>query len=79
LTAIRNLADPQYFLVFNVVGGGTGSGIGSLLLERLFVDYEIKSKLCLPSLLEHTDVAVLDNETRQTGCLRYNLVSFFYV
>jgi hypothetical protein len=51
-------------------------------LSRLFVDYGMKSKLgftmlCVPSLLEHTDVAVLDNETSQTGlCLRYNLVSF---
>jgi hypothetical protein len=80
LDSISNLAVPQYFLVFKVVGGGSGSGIGSLLLVRLFVDYEIKSKLgvhCVPSLLEHTDVAVLDNKTRQTGCLRYNPVSFF--
>ena len=32
-------------LVFNSVGGGTGSGLGSLLLERLSVDYGKKSKL----------------------------------
>jgi hypothetical protein len=32
-------------MVFNVVGGGTGSGLGSLLLERLSVDYGKKSKL----------------------------------
>jgi tubulin alpha len=31
--------------VFNAVGGGTGSGLGSLLLERLSVDYGKKSKL----------------------------------
>ena len=36
---------PQGFLVFNAVGGGTGSGLGSLLLERLSVDYGKKSKL----------------------------------
>merc|ERR1711971_797294 len=35
----------QGFLVFNAVGGGTGSGLGSLLLERLSVDYGKKSKL----------------------------------
>lgn len=29
----------------NAVGGGTGSGLGSLLLERLSVDYGKKSKL----------------------------------
>ena len=43
LDRIRKLADNctglQGFLVFNAVGGGTGSGLGSLLLERLSVDY----------------------------------------
>ncbi|KAM5558971.1 hypothetical protein ABKV19_020564 [Rosa sericea] len=46
---IRKLADNctglQGFLVFHAVGGGTGSGLGSLLLERLSVDYGKKSKL----------------------------------
>jgi tubulin alpha len=32
-------------MVFHAVGGGTGSGLGSLLLERLSVDYGKKSKL----------------------------------
>ena len=32
-------------MVFHSVGGGTGSGLGSLLLERLSVDYGKKSKL----------------------------------
>jgi len=39
-------------MMFNAVGGGTGSGLGSLLLERLSVDYGKKSKLgycCYPS------------------------------
>ncbi|XP_045816913.1 tubulin alpha-5 chain-like isoform X3 [Trifolium pratense] len=49
LDRIRKLADSctglQGFLVFNAVGGGTGSGLGSLLLERLSVDYGKKSKL----------------------------------
>ena len=31
--------------MFNAVGGGTGSGLGSRLLERLSVDYGKKSKL----------------------------------
>eukprot|EP01094_Clydonella_sp_ATCC50884_P026211 TRINITY_DN711_c0_g1_i2.p1 TRINITY_DN711_c0_g1~~TRINITY_DN711_c0_g1_i2.p1 ORF type:complete len:456 (-),score=226.03 TRINITY_DN711_c0_g1_i2:176-1543(-) len=46
---IRKLADQceglQGFLIFHSVGGGTGSGFGSLLLERLSVDYAKKSKL----------------------------------
>lgn len=49
LDRIRKLADNcsglQGFLCFNAVGGGTGSGFGSLLLERLSVDYGRKSKL----------------------------------
>lgn len=46
---IRKVADSctslQGFLIFNSVGGGTGSGFGSLLMERLGVDYIKKSKL----------------------------------
>merc|ERR1712139_350522 len=49
LDRIRKLADQctglQGFLAFNAVGGGTGSGLESLLLERLSVDYGKKSKL----------------------------------
>lgn len=42
-----NCNDLQGFLIYNSVGGGTGSGFGSLLLERLSVDYEKKTKLGL--------------------------------
>ncbi|KAL2549316.1 Tubulin alpha-6 chain [Forsythia ovata] len=42
---VDNCTGLQGFLVFNAVGGGTGSGLGSLLLERLSVDYGKKSKL----------------------------------
>src|SRR3569623_637826 len=49
LDRIRKLADQctglQGFLIFQSVGGGTGSGFGSLLLERLSADYGKKSKL----------------------------------
>jgi hypothetical protein len=49
LDRIRKLADNctglQGFLIFHAVGGGTGSGLGALLLERLSVDYGKKSKL----------------------------------
>ncbi|CAL0299230.1 unnamed protein product [Lupinus luteus] len=49
LNRIRKIADNctglQGFLIFNAAGGGTGSGLGSLLLERLSVDYGKKSKL----------------------------------
>jgi tubulin alpha len=49
LDRIRKLADNctglQGFMIFQAVGGGTGSGLGALLCERLSVDYGKKSKL----------------------------------
>jgi hypothetical protein len=46
---IRRQADNctglQGFFVFHSFGGGTGSGFGALLLERLSTDYGKKSKL----------------------------------
>ncbi|CAB40411.1 tubulin alpha-1 chain [Guillardia theta] len=42
---VENCSGLQGFLIFNSVGGGTGSGLGSLLLERLSLDYGKKSKL----------------------------------
>jgi tubulin alpha len=46
---VRKLSDNcnglQGFLVFHSFGGGTGSGFGSLLLERLSLDYGKKCKL----------------------------------
>merc|ERR1712216_977160 len=32
-------------MIFHAVGGGTGSGLGALMLERLSTDYGKKSKL----------------------------------
>ena len=49
LDRIRKTADDctslEGFMVYSSVGGGTGSGLGSLLLERLSVEYNNKSKL----------------------------------
>jgi tubulin alpha len=49
LDRIRRVADNcaglQGFLVFHSFGGGTGSGFGALLMERLSVDYGKKCKL----------------------------------
>jgi len=46
---IRKLTDNcsglQGFLVYHATGGGTGSGLGALILERLSVDYGRKCKL----------------------------------
>ena len=47
---IRRMTDScsglQGFVVFHSFGGGTGSGFGSLLMERLSMDYGKKAKLC---------------------------------
>merc|ERR1711964_902313 len=47
--AVRQLADNstnvQGFIVNHAVGGGTGSGMGALILERLAVDYRKKTKI----------------------------------
>ena len=49
LDRVRKLADQctglQGFFIFHSFGGGTGAGFGSLLMERLSVDYGKKSKL----------------------------------
>lgn len=49
LDRVRKLADNcnglQGFLIFHSVGGGTGSGFGALLLERISIDYGKKAKL----------------------------------
>ena len=49
LDSIRSLADNctglQGFMVYYACGGGTGSGLGCLMSERLSVDYGKKSKL----------------------------------
>jgi tubulin alpha len=46
---IRRMTDAcsglQGFVVFHSFGGGTGSGFGSLLMERLSIDYGKKAKL----------------------------------
>ncbi|KAK6995930.1 Tubulin/FtsZ, GTPase domain-containing protein [Favolaschia claudopus] len=49
LDKVRRLSDDcsglQGFFVFHSFGGGTGSGFGALLLERLSTDYGKKAKL----------------------------------
>merc|ERR1711998_708060 len=76
LDRLRKLADQctglQGFLCFNSVGGGTGSGLGGLLLERLSVDYGKKSKLgfCIyPSPQVSTAVVEPYNATLATHSL----------
>jgi len=84
LERIRKLADActglQGFFVFHSVGGGTGSGFGSLLLERLSVDYGKKSKLdfCIyPSPQVSTAVVQPYNSVLSThGLLEHTDVAF---
>ena len=44
-TFAKTTSRKKGFMVFNACGGGTGSGLGCLLLERLSVDYGKKSKI----------------------------------
>merc|ERR1719473_551320 len=44
-TLVENSENPQGFLCTHSVGGGTGSGLGMLILERIAVDYRKKSKI----------------------------------
>jgi len=84
LDRIRKLADNctglQGFFVFHSVGGGTGSGFASLLLEKLSVDYGKKSKLdfCIyPSPQVSTAVVEPYNSVLSThSLLEHTDVSF---
>jgi len=62
LDRIRKLTDDcsglQGFFIFHSVGGGTGSGFTSLLLERLSTDYARRASLISSSGL-HLSLAVL--------------------
>ncbi|ETO07642.1 hypothetical protein RFI_29750, partial [Reticulomyxa filosa] len=48
---LRKVADscynPMGFMIVHSVGGGTGSGLGSLILEQLAADYRKKSRIGL--------------------------------
>jgi len=84
LERIRKLSDNcvglQGFVIFHSVGGGTGSGFASLLLERLSVDYGKKSKLdfCVyPSPQVSTSVVEPYNSVLSThSLLEHTDVSF---
>ena len=68
--------------MYNACGGGTGSGLGCLMLERLSVDYGKKSKIsftvwCCPqvatAVVEPYNTATFSEE-RQT---LFYVISFF--
>merc|ERR1711973_104628 len=42
---VDNSKNVQGFIINHAVGGGTGSGLGALILERIAVDYRKKSKI----------------------------------
>eukprot|EP00494_Astrolonche_serrata_P007372 UN07401 len=42
---VDNSENVQGFVVHHSVGGGTGSGLGMLILERIAVDFRKKSKI----------------------------------
>ena len=65
---LRKITDscdnPQGFVINQTVGGGTGSGLGSLILERITVDYRKKTKMgfhIYPSLICRHSNCVVDS------------------
>merc|ERR1712013_220874 len=42
---VDNCDNVQGFIINHAVGGGTGSGLGALILERIAVDYRKKPKI----------------------------------
>jgi len=84
LERIRKIADSctglQGFFLFHSVGGGTGSGFGTLLLERLSVDYGKKAKFdfCIyPSPQVSTAVVEPYNSVLSTrGLLEHTDIAF---
>merc|ERR1712190_277789 len=77
LDRIRKLADNctglQGFMVYNAVGGGTGSGLACLMLERLSVDYGKNPSSVSPSGLVHR--WQLQSWSRITQCFAFTLCS----
>ncbi|CAI9783944.1 unnamed protein product [Fraxinus pennsylvanica] len=61
----------QGLLVFHAIGGGTGSGLGSLLLERLSIVYSKNSKCftIYPSSQVSTDAVKPYNSVLSTHSL----------
>lgn len=61
---IRKLAENctglQGFMMFNAIGGGTGSGLAALVMERLAVEYGKKTKM---------DFAIFPSPHLSTACV----------
>jgi tubulin alpha len=86
LDKIRRLADQcgglQGFFIYHAVGGGTGSGQASLLLEKLSTDYPKKPKLAFsiyPAPMVSTAVVEPYNAVLSThALLEYTDVDFVF-
>lgn len=69
LDRIRKLADQcsglQGFLLYNSMGGGTGSGFSSLLMERISTEYGKKTKIGL-SIWPSAQTSTSMNDTYNT-------------
>ncbi|ETO31082.1 tubulin alpha-1 chain [Reticulomyxa filosa] len=69
---IENVDSLMGFMIVHSIGGGTGSGLGSLILERLVMDYRKKSKIgfdIYPSSTLSTCVIEPYNALLATHCL----------
>ncbi|KAL8106414.1 tubulin alpha-5 chain-like [Apium graveolens] len=74
LRVLANACDNlQGFMVFNGVGGGTGSGLGSMLLEDLSVIYGKKSKLAF-SVYPSAEISPIIVEPYNTVLSTHSLI-----
>merc|ERR1712060_825888 len=79
---VDNSQNVQGFIIHHAVGGGTGSGLGALILERIAVDYRKNPRSDMKYILRLKFLRVLLSPTTQcsrlTGfwiTLRYRLSS----
>ena len=73
---------PQGFLIFNSISGGTGSGLGSLLLEEISNNFPKKNKFCFsiyPSTLNNTlSLEKINSILSISSSLKYSDMDFIF-
>ncbi|ETO01115.1 alpha-tubulin II, partial [Reticulomyxa filosa] len=68
---VDNCDNVMGFIMTSSISGGTGSGVGVLILEQLCVDYKKRAKVGLHWLLDQIDIALaFDNESLYNICQR---------
>ena len=73
---------PQGLLIFNSIGGGTGSGLSSLLLEELSNKYPEKQRFCFPiyptTRDESLSVPKINSILSISNSIKYSNIDFLF-